>query len=497
MSHTHITPVDSKRMPTGIPGLDSVLRGGIKPSRLYLVQGAPGTGKTTLALQFLLEGAKRGERGLYITLSETADELKDVSLSHGWLLDDLTIVELVNEAGLDPEQEQSILHPSELELGETTREIMQCIEDKAPARIVLDSLSEMRLLANSGLRYRRQILALKHFFSHRNCTVLLLDDNTMEPGDAHLHSIVHGVIRLEVTAQDFGVERRRMRIAKMRGMKYDSGYHDMALETGGLQVFPRLVAALHQQQFEPALKSTGTPELDSLLGGGMLTGTNTLFTGPAGVGKTTTVMSCIYAALRRGERCVYYLFDERLGTLLIRCKALGMDVGDYVESGSLVINQIDPAEISPGEFAARVCAAVSEQKATFVAIDSLNAYLHSMPGERHLLLQMHELLTYLNQQGVISLVVLSQHGVVGDMRVDVDLSYVSDSVVLFRFFEAAGRIQSAVSVLKTRTSANDNSIRQLTLDANGVHVGEALKDFEGILTGAPSYRGATPLMETE
>ncbi|WP_050478944.1 ATPase domain-containing protein [Herbaspirillum rhizosphaerae] len=488
-------PGHSDRAATGIAGLDAVLAGGITAHRLYLVEGTPGTGKTTFGLQFLLEGAAKGESGLYITLSETASELKAVAASHGWSLEGLSLFEMIDEADLSPDYQQSILHPSEVELGETIRSVMVRVNELKPSRVIFDSLSEMRLLAQNPLRYRRQILALKHFFATRNCTVLMLDDRTSDPGDLQLHSIAHGVITLEQLAQEFGSERRRLRVVKMRGIKFSGGYHDFLLETGGMRVFPRLVAADHAIEFEDAVVSTGVTELDTLLGGGLVRGTNTLLSGPSGVGKTTTSICCVLSALRRGERAAYYLFDEGVGTLLIRSRALGMDIAPYIADGSLTLYQINPAEMSPGEFASRIRQAVEQEDRTFVVIDSLNAYLQAMPGEKFLLLQMHEVLTYLSLQGVTALLVLGQHGLVGEIRSDVDLSYLSDTILMFRFFEAHGDISTAVSVIKSRTNHHARTIHEFRLSAShGVQIGEPLQDFEGIMSGLPSYRGKTPML---
>ncbi len=484
------------RISTGIADLDHILGGGLTPRRAYLVEGTPGSGKTTLALQFLLEGAARGERGLYITLSETTAELIEVARSHNWVLNDIELFELVNAEGLDPDSEQSILEPSEVELGETIRGVMECVDRIRPARVVFDSLSEMRLLAQNSLRYRRQILALKQYFSMRQCTVLMLDDRSSDPGDLQLHSIAHGVITLEQTTEDYGGARRRLRVVKMRGMKYRGGYHDFVIETGGVSVFPRLIAAEHHRPFTGDLVTTGVDALDLMLGGGLAPGTNVLFSGPSGVGKTSTAVQCALSALRRGAKAAYYLFDEGMPTMLARARALGMDMHDYTDSGQLTVSQIDPAELSPGEFATWVRHAV-EGGARFVVIDSLNAFLQSMPGEKYLLLQMHELLSYLNQQGVITLLVLGQHGIIGDVRSEVDLSYLSDAILLFRFFEARGQVRKAISVTKSRVTAHEASIREFGLDAEGVRVGEPLKDFEGVLTGLPAYRGTTPLMRIQ
>jgi circadian clock protein KaiC len=484
----------TERASTGIVGLDDILGGGLTPYRLYLVEGTPGTGKTTLALQFLLEGARLGESVLYVTLSETAEELRAVAKTHGWSLDHVSLFELVSETGLDPDSEQSVLHPAEVELGETAREVMKKVQALRPARVVFDSLSEMRLLAQSPLRYRRQILALKQFFSNQQCTVLMLDDRTSDPTDLQLHSIAHGVISLEQTPRDFGAERRRARVVKMRGMKFRGGYHDFILDTGGLKVFPRLVAAEHHQGFSSKPVSTGNEAFDTLLGGGLIPGTNTLLSGPSGVGKTTTAIRCMLAALERGQKATYYLFDEGLGTLLARSAALGMDVRRYAESGKLNLQQVDPAELSPGEFATAARTAVEVHGSTFLVIDSLNAYLQAMPGEQYLTLQMHELLSYLNQLGVTTILILGQHGILGEVRSDVDLSYLSDVLVSYRFFEAKGELRSAMAVVKSRASAHERTIREFKLGPDGLQVGEALRDFEGLLSGLPAYSGKVALL---
>jgi circadian clock protein KaiC len=482
------------RLSCGIDGIDNILGGGLAPHRMYLVEGAPGAGKTTLALQFLLRGVAQGESCLYITLSETRAELQSVAASHGWDVSELTIVELVSDEGLDPRYEQTVLHPAEVELGETVRDVIQRVDALKPSRMVFDSLSELRLLSQDSLRYRRQILALKRYLATRACTVLLLDDNSGEPGDLQLHSLAHGVLSLDNVTHAYGGERRRLRIAKMRGTKFRDGYHDFTLDTGGIRVYPRLVAAEHHADFAPRALGTGTPGLDDLLGGGLIPGTNALMIGPSGVGKTTTVVSCLLAALARGERCVYYLFDETLRNLLVRSASLGMDLAPYLKSGLLTLRQIDPAEISPGEFASDVRDAVEHHQVKYVAIDSLNSYLQAMPGERYLLLQMHELLGYLNQQGVVTMLVLGLHGIVGDLHNDIDISYLSDVVVLFRYFEHKGEVLSAVTAVKSRASAHQRSIRQFRLGADGIEVGGALHDFEGVLSGLPRYKGSTALL---
>lgn len=484
------------RVSTGIEELNNVLGGGLTKDRVYLLEGTPGSGKTTIALQFLLDGAEKGERGLYITLSETAAELREVAGSHGWSLDNVELFELISEDGLDPDSEQSILEPSEVELGETINGVIECVDRIQPSRVVFDSLSELRLLAQNSLRYRRQILALKQYFSTRQCTVLMLDDRSAELHDLQLHSIAHGVITLEQTVGDYGSERRRLRVVKMRGVKYRGGFHDFEIETGGVAVFPRLIAAEHHREFTGELASTGVPRIDEMLGGGLAPGTNTLLSGPSGVGKTTTAVTCALTALERGEKVAYFLFDEGVATMVARAAAMGMDLQKHVDSGALQLTQIDPAELSPGEFASRVRHAVERDGVRFLAIDSLNAFLQAMPGEKFLLLQMHEMLSYLNQQGVITMLILGQHGMVGDVRSDVDLSYLSDTIFLFRYFEARGHLLKACSIVKSRVTPHQASIREFRLTSQGLEVGEPLDDFEGVLTGAPAYRGKTPLLSS-
>ncbi|MET0981149.1 MAG: ATPase domain-containing protein [Telluria sp.] len=481
------------RMSTGVAGLDDILGGGLTPQRIYLVEGSPGAGKTTLGLQFLLDGIAKGESGLYITLSETADELCAVAATHGWSLDAFSIFELAGEQALDIDAQQSVFHPSEVELGETTRNVMNEVDLLKPVRVVFDSLSEMRLLAQNPLRYRRQILALKQFFGARGCTVLLLDDKS-SASDQHLHSIAHGVISLEQIAKEFGKERRRVNIIKMRGIRFRGGYHDYSLDTGGITMFPRLVASEHMRDFTPQVSPSGSKGFDRLLGGGLVRGTNTLMVGPSGIGKTTLSVRCLLSALARGEKAAFYLFDEGLGTFFARSAALGMDLRRYADSGQLRLLHIDPAELSPGEFAQMLRDAVEADGVSFIVIDSLNAYLQAMPGEQYLTLQMHELLSYLNQQGVTTVLVLGQHGLIGEVRTDVDLSYLSDTTVLLRFFESNGRLRRAITVIKSRTATHALTIHELQLGPDGVRVGEPLVGFEGVLTGLPSYRGTTAMM---
>lgn len=483
------------RASTGIAGLDDVLGGGLPSNHVYLVEGDPGSGKTTLGLHFLLEGVRRKEKGLYVTLSETAAELHTVAASHGWSLDGIELFELVSSEGLSPELEQSILHPSQVELGETVRGVIAAVERLRPQRVVFDSLSEMRLLAQDPLRYRRQVLALKKFFSDQGCTVLLLDDRSSRDTDQQLHSIAHGVINLEQAVDQYGPERRRMRVLKMRGIKFRGGDHDIVLDTGGLSVFPRLVAAEHRLLTEHRIMDTGVPMLDQLMGGGLPCGSNTLFNGPSGVGKTTTAVACVLAALRRGERAVYYLFDEGLSTLVIRARALNLDIEPYLTSGQLRVVALDPAEVSPGEFAHMVRNAVEEEGAQVVVIDSLNAYLQAMPGSKYLMLQMHELLTYLNHRNVVTILILAEHGVLGETRSEVDMSYLADAILMFRFFEARGHLLKAVSMVKSRTSRHEQTIREFRMGPRGLEVGQELTDFEGVLAGIPAYHGKLPLLD--
>lgn len=491
---TNGTPIPTlPRLSTGIAGLDTILGGGLTPQRVYLVEGTPGTGKTTVGLQFLLEGIRLGERGLYITLSETRDELEAVAVSHGWSTVEFSIIELASQAALDAGSQQSIFHSSEVELGETARNVMARIDEYKPARVVFDSLSELRLLAQNPLRYRHQILALKQFFSTRSCTVIMLDDRSAGSSDQQLHSIVHGVVRLEQLAQEFGKERRRVSVVKMRGIKFSGGFHDYILDTGGIRMFPRLVAANHGAPFTPQVQSTGMPGVDMMLGGGLAAGTNTLVVGPSGIGKTTLSARCLLAALQHGQKASLYLFDEGLATFFTRTTALAMDLQGFLASGQLKVVHVDPAELAPGEFAHMLRSDVEEMGARFIIIDSLNAYMQAMPGEQYLTLQMHELLTYLNGQGVITLLILGQHGLIGEIRADVDLSYLSDVTLMLRFFESNGRLHRAITAIKSRISAHALTIHELRIGGNGVEVGAALEGFEGVLTGLPTYRGNTPL----
>lgn len=481
---------------SGLPSLDYILRGGYAANRIHLIEGEPGAGKTTLGLQFLLEGSSKNERCLYITLSEGRDELIHVASTHGWDMTGIEIFELVPpEFSLDPEREQSILYASDLELGETVRLVMEEVDRVAPARIVFDSLSEIRLLAQGPLRFRRQVLALKHFFATRHCTVLFLDDLTQREDDLSLHSLAHGVVRLEQIALTYGAERRRLRVYKMRGRQFHGGFHDFLIRTGGLDVFPRLVAGSHPQlQVETHRAPSGVAELDELVGGGLDYGTSTLIVGPSGSGKSTIAMQYVAEALKRGENALFVSFDETERVFHQRANGLGWNFEKDRDEGKFTFRQVDPAELSPGELASTVSRAV-EDGARVVVLDSLTGYQHAMPEEQFMLLQMHEMLTYLNQQGVLTIVVLTQSGMVGQMQSPVDMTYLSDAVLLLRFFESFGEIRRALSVVKKRTGAHERSIRELSIDSGGVRVGDKLEGFRGVLTGTPVYEGSAKLLE--
>lgn len=475
---------------TGIVGLDSILHGGLTPNRIYLVEGDPGAGKTTLALQFLLEGVRRGEPALYMTLSESAAELAAVARSHGWDTDGITIREYLASEAAFGQEPVTMYHSSEVELGETLKRMLDDIDTLKPKRIVLDALSELRLLAETPIRYRRQLLAFKQFFLDRNCTVLLLDDRTDVPGDPHVQSVLHGVIVLNHSRSTYGKDRRYLRVTKLRGRSFRSGSHDYEIRRGGLDVFPRLEAAEHASEFERESVSSGLAALDALLGGGPQRGTSTLLMGPAGAGKTTVAMQYAIAAARRGELTIVYTFDETRSVLCGRLGEIGLQVDSLLERGSLRVHPIAPAELSPGEFAHRIRQAVDADGARVVVIDSLNGYLNAMTDERFLTAQLHELLGFLGNRGVVTILVVGQQGIVGpQMHSPVDASYLSDSVVLFRFFEADGRVRKAISTAKKRGGAHENLIRELTIDSAGVHVGEPLSGFRGVLTGQPEFVG--------
>jgi circadian clock protein KaiC len=480
---------------SGIAGLDDILRGGFPRDCMLLIAGTPGTGKTTLAMQFLLEGIARDETCLYVTLSETRSETEKVASSHGWDLSQLHITELVpSERNLSADSMVTVFNPSELELGDTTAALIAAANEHRPRRLVIDSLAELRLIAQNPVRYRRQVLALKQYFGGRDCTVLLLDDRAGGPEVDHVQTVAHGVIVLEQLASQYGAERRRLRVSKMRGVPFRGGYHDFTIHTGGLEVYPRLVASEHTQEFVERDLPTGNSELDKLLGGGLPAGTSTLLIGPAGTGKSTVATQFAKAAAARGERAALFIFDENIGTLRSRSRKLGMNVDPGLADGSITIQQVDPAELSSGEFIALVRRVVNGTDGTgrpakVLVIDSLNGYLNAMPEERHLTAQLHELLAFLGQQGVATILTLTQSGMVGSMTTPVDTTYLADNVVMFRFFEAGGWVRRALSVVKKRNGYHERTIREIDMNDRGVVIGEPLEGFQGVLTGVPTFVG--------
>lgn len=474
----------------GIPGLDDILAGGLERDRLFLLEGNPRTGKTTAAMRFLMTGVEQGEGCLYITLSETEEELRATARSHGWSLDGVQLFELAPpENLLDEEQQQSLLYSSDLELGETTRIILEAVEKAQPHRVVIDSLSEIRLLAQGSLRYRRQVLALKHYFARRGVTVLLLDDLTTDTNDKTVHSVTHGVIQLEELLPEYGAERRRVRVMKYRGRRFRGGYHDFTIKTGGLEVYPRIVALEHRTAFDREPMSSGVPELDALLGGGVERGSSALILGPAGTGKSLFSISFLVAALKRGEKAAMFVFDEELGLLFDRLKSVGVDLEAWIGKGALVVEQVDAAELSPGEFSARVRTCVADRGIKTVVIDSLNGYQAAMPQEQFLVLHIHELLQYLNRQGASTYLTVAQHGLVGDMKAPVDVTYLADTVILLRYFEAAGLVRRAISVIKKRAGTHEKTIREFDVGPEGLTVGQPLVGFQGVLRGVPDFVG--------
>lgn len=483
---------------TGVSGLDEIIAGGLARGRIFLMEGDPGTGKTTIANQFLLAGAAKGECCLYITLSETEEELRETARSHGWdLPDNFHIFELVPpEALLNDEQQQSLLYSSDLELGETTKRILEKYEEVKPDRVVLDSLSEIRLLAQSSLRYRRQILSLKHYFARHDATVLMLDDLTSESADKTVHSVAHGVIRLQEMSPEYGAERRRLRVLKYRGQRFRGGYHDFVIERGGVRAFPRLVSLEHKTDFVRDVVRTENDELNALLGGGFDTGSSALILGPSGTGKSLFALTFVESAIRRGDKAAMFVFDEELGLLISRARGMGIDIQQMVDSGNLIIEQVDAAELSPGEFSHRVRNCVEQYQAKTVVIDSLNGFQAAMPEETALILHMHELLQYLNRRGAMTFLTVAQHGLVGDMKAPVDVTYLADTVVLLRYFEAAGRVRRAISIMKKRTGAHEHTIREYRIGAGGITLGEPLTGFQGVLRGVPEIIGNGDLMET-
>jgi circadian clock protein KaiC len=477
----------SEPVATGILGLDDVLLGGLPRGRLFLIDGDPGSGKTTLALQFLLAGMKAGEPCLYVTLSETESELRETARKHRWSLDGIEILEIVNTDGeLDADTQYTMFHPSEVELTETTKKILAKVESSSPKRVVIDSLSELHLMAEHPLRYRRQVQTMKKFFARRQCMVLLINDRTGKHVDVHLHSITHGVIALEREVPEYGKLRRRLQVLKMRGQSFREGYHDYLIQQGGLIVFPRLVASEHRRPHAERTVASGVAALDALLGGGLAGGTSSLIMGAAGSGKSSVATLFARFAAASGERSSFFLFDESIATFLQRSTGLGMDVGPLIEKNLFAMRQIDPAELTSGEFTHLVRRAVEKDNSRLVVIDTLNGFLNAMPSERYLTLHLHELLTYLAQRGVTTLLVLTQHGIVGHQEVPLDVSYLADTVLLLRYFEAKGEVRQAISVIKKRTGIHERTIREIAFSNEGINVGEPLRDLQGVLTGVPT-----------
>jgi circadian clock protein KaiC len=487
------TDLGDERCPSGVEGLDDILAGGLPRDCFYLVQGDPGSGKTTLALQFLLEGVRRGEKVFYITLSETKRELFKVARSHGWSIDKIPVLDLsAVENLLRPEAQTTVFHPSEVELTKVSQLLLDHVRKLRPARVAFDSLSEFRLMAETALRYRRQLLTLKQQFAEFKSTVFLLDDKMNKAGviDPHVLSLTHGVIDMEQLSPDYGTSRRRLRVSKLRAVKFREGYHDYIIATGGLRVFPRMIAAEHRTDFRPGPVSSGVKELDALCGGGLDRGTTTLMLGHAGTGKSSLALQYAVQMARQGQRSMIFTFDETRSVMLSRAKALGFKLDKAIESGTITVQQVDPAELSPGEFAVRILRGV-EGGCKLVAIDSLNGYLNAMPGERYLNNQLHELCTCLNQQGVVTILVLAQHGLAAAAEAPVDLSYLSDTVINLRYFEAYGEVKQAIAVVKKRSGGHEKSIREFKLmSGKGIVIGEPLKQFQGVLTGEPIFRGS-------
>jgi circadian clock protein KaiC len=487
MSTRPLAPTDVAPVSTGIRGLDQLLLGGLTPNRMYLVEGRPGSGKTTLAMQFLLEGKARGEPGLYVALSENLSELGAVALSHGWSLEGIELFELPTQASAAVQDQYTLYHPAEVELGETIRALLDVVERVKPSRIVLDSLSELKLLARDPLRYRRQILALKSYFSGRDVTVLLLDD-LVGGDDGQLQSLSHGVLLLEQLPIEYGRARRRLRVVKFRGVPATEGFHDFCIRQGGIEVFPQLTLPPPITiSVDPV--ASGIEELDALVGGGLAWGTTTLIVGPSGSGKSTVATQ--YVSRRDAGPVSIYLFDERMRTYVRRCDALGMGISDQIRSGRLRTHQIEPGELSPGEFSHRVCDDIEKRGTRMVLIDSINGYLHAIPQTGAPLARLHELVSSLNERGVVTLLLLAQHGIIGSaMTTPLDVSYLADTMLVLRFFEAHGQVRRAISAVKMRTGIHESTIRELKLGPDRIRVGGALNDFQGVLTGVPRYVGA-------
>ncbi|HUQ28891.1 MAG TPA: ATPase domain-containing protein [Usitatibacter sp.] len=481
----------TERAPTGVAGLDQILHGGLPSGRLYLVDGSPGVGKTTLALQFLLEGVRRGESCLYVTLSETRDELEQVADSHGWSLEGISIIEMSQiERALMPDTRNTLFQVSDLQLNALVDLLVGEFRRLKPQRMVLDSLSEMRLMAQNPLRYRRQILALKHVFGEANCTTVLLDDRSAQGQDIQVQSIVHGMISLQIVPLKYGINRRYLTVTKLRGSNFREGNHDYIIRRGGMVLFPRLVAAEHPVMPTNEAYSSGNEALDRLVGGGGLhAGTGTLLLGPAGSGKSTVASMFASNACSRGKKVVYFAFDEVKRVLVERSRAMGLRFDEWLQQGLLQIHQVDPADVAPGELAARIVHAVEVEKVSVIVLDSLNGYVNAMPQEEFLHLHLHELLSYVNQRGVMTIMILAQTGLVGPMGAPVEVSYLADTVMLTRFFEARGSLKKAISVVKKRSGPHEDTIREMSMSAHGVRLGEPLVQFQGVLTGVPRFMG--------
>lgn len=487
-----MAPKKKDKESTGIDGLDEILAGGLPGHRLYVIEGSPGSGKTTFALQFLREGVRLGQRVLYVTLSETLEELSDVATSHNWNLDGIDLLELDSLSDrFDEDADYTVFHPSDVELEETVGRIRAEVERLNPDRVALDSVSELKILSQTVVRYRREILGLKQFFAGRKCTVLVLDDCTTGDGEQQLQSIAHGVLRMDRESREYGSTRRQIQVVKMRGVAFQDGRHDFVIKSGGLELYPRLSANDTVAVENTGSAASGSPQMDALLGGGLDRGSSTLLMGPAGCGKTTLCSQYMMSALQRGERVVCYQFEENRQTFLHRSMGYGMDFEPYLASGQCELIQVDIAELSPGEFSSRVRDAVEQRKASFIVIDSLNGYLNGMPSERFLLIHIRELLWYLAQKGVVTLLALAQHGMLGSaMQSPLDVSFLADTVILLRFFEASGQVRQAISVVKKRRGAHERTLREMKIGSSGVQIGEVLEQFEGVLTGVPRFRGS-------
>jgi circadian clock protein KaiC len=488
----HENNLGPARVSTGIAGLDAVLGGGLPQGNMYLVEGDSGAGKTTLGLQFLLDGQRRGEPTLWITLSETQRQLRQTASSHGWSLDGVDVcTPIALQPIRRPEDTYSFFSPADVELDEIREAIIAATDRVRPLRVVFDPFSDIRHLAREVLRYRRQILMLRDFFSERNCTVLLMQELTRGTlGDLQAEALVHGYLTLHQEAPEYGGQRRRLRVHKMRGMSFRDGFHDFSIHTGGLEVYPRLIAAEHTETHPEETTQTGIAQLDALLGGGIDRGSSVLIMGPAGVGKSTLALHCALAAVGRGEPAALFIFDETLRAFRARAERLGVALAAHLENGSLTIRQVDSAELSAGQFTDIVTRAV-EAGARMVVIDSLSGYTNTMPEERFLAVHLHELLTTLSHRNVTTVLTLSQHGLLGEhVAAPIDVSYLADTVLLLRYFEAFGHVRRAISAVKKRRGAHEVSVREMRIAAEeGITIGEPLTSFQGVLSGRPEFTG--------